>query len=495
MGYSPGDKVVVADKGKETGFRYKGNTGITIGTHATVVNHEKAKVTVSIGGKEFNFDTLEIMHEQRYYAALLQGVGHPILDLSSTEPVLIIGGQVYSASGDEIAGEFYIGGKRHELFLTGSLDDIEQFAGSSLSQGHRKIAELYLSSLNLEDYLDIDRKRMRVLEILVNDVFPLFDGTIYGDKPLYGASKPGINNVEMKQEKKKSPEKQLQKRKQEILSEKLIERELTGLIKPEWNMKRFPKTYGTETLIGKISEGRDLALVDGHLYNLVEVINPEMDFVTLNGKHYSFRQQKKADMLWERMFFDISREMRAGAFNDIITSIEEQREKLVGNSKLLQLMGYKQYAEQDYAFIMRDEEGKKYSVLLEVPRHILVDHKTGLLYLFKDCHVAVNVELTSGVITVEPRTYVHQAGYDHPFVGLGDSPRQTICMGSYDFSKLDMLEPGVHIATLLSDARRILLKGLLDKRIKPVHSIDQFESNLISGDYARQINVPITNQK
>ncbi|MBI4143794.1 hypothetical protein HY486_00920 [Candidatus Woesearchaeota archaeon] len=76
----------------------------------------------------------------------------------------------------------------------------------------------------------------------------------------------------------------------------------------------------------------------------------------------------------------------------------------------------------------------------------------------------------------------------HPFA---DSYR--VCIGGYDFDKIDKLAPGEAIAKLLVDAKRIILSGYGGKGLHPIIGLKYLPNHRISLSKVQRMRLPVTN--
>ena len=224
---------------------------------------------------------------------------------------------------------------------------------------------------------------------------------------------------------------------------------------------------------------------------------------------------KSLDEIKARYDFELSKAVRVGVLRDKLTEDQQLRASVQKNVNIAGLVGKKEYVEGDFGFIRREDEwldeddeertGTSYMVFLKVPEHVLKtpedyvyhDGYDGIhkltedrYYLFDKTRVAVRVFLDdSGEIAYDVPLTVEK--YEHPFM----MQQNRICIGDYDFGKLDGLKREEAVARLLTDTRKILLSCYISAETSPARRLTEFEKRRLTLAQVKKRNLPITNIK
>lgn len=547
MKFKEGNKVVIVRSlGERNGnsddeYYYGGDTGElslkTKGVVKSIDNSEEICVELK-NGEEWSFHPDELKLATKDSVKMNALPEQYVFNLASQMPIFLINDRVYTLGEPDanLKSNFLQisddnGSTKRALIESATLSQLEELTKAHNSGEFNRAQTNYLKGL-LEDKSDVnDNDQYKLLDFIVNEVFPHFrkDGGDSRVAQLLGA-KEGVDKEGARKAKtyetdaKKNPF--ISKLIDKVEKEKFKRREsgkkkLDSLLGYDyrWDFSEFPKNYEPNSLLGKILEGRNVAVVDNIFYNLVQSgSDRHKKILNLNGKEYILFSPKPFGEVKERYDFELSKVVKIDALNDKLTRDSDLSELAARNADLASLARKQEYKEGDFGFIKEEYNNDgdySYWVFLQVPKHVMKmpddydfddggedwdyghdrpkkrsKRKTERYYLFDKVRVAVKVYIEGGKIYRCDES-VTVENYNHPFAHGGDFGE--ICLGDYHFGKLNRLEKGEAVARLLVDTRQTFTSGYVDGGTTPIHSLEDYEDNRITLSEAKRRNIPVTN--
>ncbi len=517
---------------------------IPLKSKGVVTRAEGDKVWVKIDDEEYPFHRRELKFLDPPITKF-ESLPLYVFNLASQMPVFVLNDRVYvldEAQKDLKENFFQTTETLHSLEESASLKSLEELAENHFFKEFEKFRNEYLQEVIEEKEDAINSKNeedsedsYKLVDFIVNKVFPylrskavdkskinkLFgvnevDEEIKDDSELLDKTTKNKNEVFIsklitKIEKEKFPVKKDKKQRVKKLDV------LLGYdLKLEIDINNLPKNYSSESVLGNIVEGRNVAIIDNVVYHLVESKDDKHE-QTLNfkGVNYFLVSPIPVDELKNKFYFELSKKVRIETLKTKVAKDEQIRELLENDSNLSSLVKKDEYFEEDFGFIRNEEY--EYHVFLKVPKHVLKmpddyefeddddydtydddydekprrnKKKKDRYYLFDKVRVAVKVFINDGRIQYDADP-VTVEDYEHPFAD--GSEYDLICLGGYPHHELNRLNSEEAIAKLLKDTRTTLLSGYVSGDTAPIHKLEYFEDRRISPSEIKKRNLPITN--
>ncbi|MBI5066287.1 hypothetical protein HZA97_08690 [Candidatus Woesearchaeota archaeon] len=551
MEFQKGSKVVTVrnlgpenynDRGTEEHYYYRDAYNIhqtPLKSKGVVTRVEGAIVWVKIDdkGQEYRFrhNELDILQAEKTNLNLNNFKPLPsyVFDLASKMPVFILNDRLYilGEAQENLKENFFQTTEKrkktvHGIVESGSLKSLEELAESHFSEEFEKFQNKYIQEVIKEKEESSERKEnYKIVDFIINKVFPYLR-TASGDNSkineLFGVKETEkeiqkeselknedqnknedfISQIIANIENEKFSENKKKKKKQKVKKLDLILGYDPDL---EVDRRDLPKNYSFESLLGKVLNGRNVAIINNTVYHLTKSSKAKKSQVlNFSGTDYFLVTPMPVQELKNKCYFELSKKVRIKTLKTKAANDKKIRDLLENNSNLESLVNKKEHWEEDFGFIKEDGS---YSVFLQVPKHVLKmpeDYKfyyeypddynheakknnRNRYYQFEEVRVAVQLFIEQGKIKYNHPITIES--YSHPFAYTNRS----ICLGQYNYYELNHLESGLAVATLLKDTKRTLLSGYKSGETKPVNPLEKFGHRKISLDEVKKRNLPITN--
>lgn len=515
---------------------------IPLKSKGVVTSSEGDKVWVKIDDEEYPFHRRELEFLDLQITKF-KSLPSYVFNLASQMPVFVLNDRVYvlgEAQEDSKENFFQTTKTVHSLEESASLKSLEELAESHFSKEFENFRNEYLQEVieEKEDAINLkieedSEDSYKLVDFIVNKVFPYLRNKavdkskinkLFGvnevdeeikndseslDKTTKNKNEVFISKLITKIEKEKFPVKKNKKQKATKRAAKLDA--ILGYVPDlEVDINNLPQNYSSESVLGNIVEGRNVAIIDNVVYHLVESKDDKHEqILNFKGVNYFLVSPIPVDELKNKFYFELSKKVRIETLKTKVAKDEQIRELLENDSNLSGLVRKDEYFEDDFGFIRNEEY--EYHVFLKVPKHVLKmpddyefdDYdetnydKNGILkkkrdrfYFFDKVRVAVKVFFEDGEIQYD-KTPVTVEEYEHPFADGGEY--DVICLGFYPDHELNKLSSEEAIVKLLKDTKTTLLSGYVSGDTTPINRLEYFEDRRISPSEIKKRNLPITN--
>ncbi|KYK25918.1 hypothetical protein AYK26_01415 [Euryarchaeota archaeon SM23-78] len=444
--------------------------------------------------------------------------------LAEKPPFVIFQNQVYQIAEGKSRDGFVRAGKLElGLYPSTTLDELEKFYLGLNSEEifhykksfiEERLKQEMKSNREMQKYVDENK----VLRFILYEVFPLFmedrdgvDALLKGETIEEDKQKKSIDKLVMDAVDRDELKVDVSQIKQELLQElrppEAQEPELTpeedleldslltnyykqtGILEQKPVAKR--KKQSPDTELTNILGNNDVLVFKGLVYRLSPFKGEQGICINIGKQNYSLIQHTTVDEVEYAYQNKLEAQFNVQAVDEFEEQINQIRELKEQNKALEKFFEKTEYDAGNVGF---KKHGSDYYVYAHVPEHVLKDVKNpseDRYYRFGKCRVAVRVYYNRDKDRFEvgdPRVI---ETYSHPFLSYYD-PWQTICMGTYSRSKLGRLDDASKVATLLSDARNVLLSGYTQS-CGPYHRAGNFSNRKISKEQIKRKKLPITN--
>ncbi len=470
-----------------------------------------------------------------------------VFGLASQMPVFLLNDRVHSLSGTQgsLRSNFFQlsdngCSTRRGLAESATLASLEELTRAHHAKEFDRIERKYLQEVIEERSHSGEGDSYKLVDFIVNEVFPYFRGD--GQSSARIGKLLGVRTVVAEDKSKSKSQKPNGQSREETLVSRLISeiekekfqrggdeekktKKLNTLLgyDPCWDVTEFPQDYEPTSVLGQVFAGRNVAVVDNVFYNLVWTNSDKhRRILNFGGKNFVLVSPKPVDEVKARYDFELFKGVKVGALRNTLAHDEQLRALAQRNVNIAELVRRKEYTEGEFGFMKPEDDwydahdgnhaGTSYLVFLEVPKHVLKTPKgyvdvddedeyeyeyddTGRrrkpqdrYYWFDKTRAAVRVFLDDdGNITHDEPVTIEQ--YEHPF--MKDDTR--ICLGEYDFNKLNQLKRGEAVARLLVDTKKTFLSGYIRAGTHAATGLSEFDDHRLTLPEARRRNIPVTN--
>ena len=445
--------------------------------------------------------------------------------LSEKSPFIIFDNRLYQiGEGDGKDGFMKIGKHKFGLFQGPDLADLERFYSDLHSKEifeHKRafikdrLKQEIKSNQDMQKYLNNNN----VLGFILYEVFPFFiedkseiKALLKGKKSKKEKSENGIGKIvkdamskedrgievaqvreellkELRSPKPKEPKISSGEEDKEVDSLLTDYYEKIGILSKSPLYKKHKKKSSQLSLDTELSKilNNDVLIIKGLVYRLSHFKEEQRIYVRIRGQDYSlvpFSSVREVEHAYRNKLDTQFKIQAINEFEDQINKIKKLRSEKKALEKFFEKKEY------DAGTVGFKKHDGAYYVYVPVPEYVLKDPDTNKYYRFDKCRVAVKVKYDGKRFNYgSPRVI---DSYFHPFLPDSNCSWQSICMGNYNYSKLGMLDDASAIATLLSDARNVLLTGYkLD--CSPYHKLGEYTSREISIEEIKKRKLPVTN--
>ncbi len=501
---------------------YYPNTGdvrvIPLGTEGTLDAISGNEAYILIGGSSYVF------HEGEY--EILPGPGNTpnieipakipmpyAFSLASKSPVLLLEDRLYTIGepSNSPGSDFFEDqdGTKKPLVESAALTALERLLVMHHPEHFEKFKEAYIEQLGEQQVNVNTSEKFFMLNFIVNEVFPY----LRGRKEIDVDDVAKVLGADVKEKPAEEGQKQVSRPYDkyiiDLIKGILLEEyqkpgkpakkiDLLLGAGPEFEFDAFAEDYAPVSITGRILKGRNVAIMDGNVYKLVEGDSkPEVRF---GGKAYSLTWIGSVKELKNRFDFQIGKALRIHALQELA---DERAIKAIEQAQFFEVLKDKQeYEEEDFGFIVN---GGNYTVFLKVPPHVLKDHDgdsynyystKGAYYAFEGGKIGVTLSPymngASRTMTYSPS--IKPIGHFlSPFIR--DPNNGYVCMGGYRYDSLKSLPAGQAVAKMLQDGRRTILSGYTPGVAPEIRlSSSTFSSRRITIEEANRKGIPVTNE-
>jgi hypothetical protein len=276
-----------------------------------------------------------------------------------------------------------------------------------------------------------------------------------------------------------------------LLSEHYKKADVAQILRP--NDFKKNKVSREDTGLTKALGNQDVLVMKGIVHKLSPVKKAGGFYLHIGGKDYTLSPAFAADRVESAYLRHLQTQFKIEAVDEFEDQAKQLQEIKVKNAALEKFFKKDEFDVGEVGFVKKNGT---YYVYLQVPEFVLKDVKkyddyyvSGKLYHFKPCKVAVSVVPSGTGYQVGNPVVIDT--YVHPFL-KGDDAWQGICMGNYNWSRLESLDPAAKIATVLSAARNVLLKGYTST-CGPHHPLERNYFHAVSESEVQKKGWKITN--
>ena len=425
--------------------------------------------------------------------------------------------------------------ERHCLVESATLSSLEELTYQHHLKDFDGAERKYLGEVieQREEQTSGENERYRLVDLIVNEVFPHFRGDGSGNPRLEKLL--GVKGV--------AKESHVASRKNKTTSSKInafVSKLIKGIEKERFGgdggkqrrvtrldsllgyepgtevaVSELPRDYNPYSLLGRILDGKNAAIIDGVVYHLSQSKNSQNgQSLTFDGKTYALVSPRPVSEVTERYGFELSKQVRINVLRTKLANDKRIQELELKDASLRGLVRKKEHKEGDFGFIREDkgESNPSYFVFLKVPKYVLrlaaedvndpdyyydeaeKECTADRFYFFKPVRVATRVSLQGDDITFDEPVTVE--AYDHPFTGNAGE-YCSICLEEYNFDKLyeGDLKRGEAVAKLLVDTKHVLMSGYLDGDTTGISRLEEYEKNRIYPGEIKRRNLYVSNVK
>ncbi len=506
--FKVGDEVIVLKNlGNMGGYRgefyYYGGTVnvVPLNSSGKVIRvYDSLAYNVQISdGIQYNFLEEELTeYDQINLVELnLQGfkeIGrHPLFEMAEQAKLFLLNKKVYSVNENDEAGvlaENYfqeIGKTKKSVIEVGELSSLEELMLARFYEQIVKTKENYAEKVKKDmEISQVFDTELTVPQLIFKYVFPYLRKKEYENKisRFFGDEK-NIGKegdlekfvLEKKQKFNSLAEGLLEKineRIEKIELEKFREDAEESRAKFIDELISGEQTFNALQLRQNILGEKNIAVIDGKLYDLISDFKQADSVLNVENKNYALQKSSSSPAKLEKSFkFNLAKKMKMDAlreyfakerFLEFLESVEQDNLKatmLAGKFE-----GRDNYSEEDFGLVKYEN---KYYVCLDVPAFAVKSAFDGNYYFFEKTQVAVRVFKKNNSLGYLEGACVTKNNNNpilHPHRGISDF--YNFCLGSNDLPDSGK-DIGEIIAKRLKKAKDIMLYGYL----KPLLTCDQ----------------------
>ncbi len=391
---------------------------------------------------------------------------HPLFEFAEDSPVFLVENNVYSITDQKAGDYFSIKGKKgrkqkkQSISLAGEASMLDSLFFGRNELHAKDFQKNYVEEIIKTKFDGVLAGELNIPQIIYKQIFPYLRSVDYegrlkkelvkakkrkpdlfaetaGNK---GNSKINYENHKNQLQKNPAPNKQdLDKFVNTIkknLEEFIVQIEKENENRVHVQKSRYDEALA-ELLVGKPAEkkynsladkmagGKNLAFVNGAVYELVESPSKNSSCAVIDGKKFYLKETGKKTSEIEQMYLrDYCKKTKISALRKYFTDekIKDLLEKEQG--ELAMIAGLKEYSEQDFGFI---EHRGIYYVYIDVPAFAIKDPVDKKYYLLDKSRVAFSIFKNTVTGKIQEQGYPFQIdnnghpllkGHKNDFVGL-----------------------------------------------------------------------------
>src|SRR3989344_4332361 len=439
---------------------------------------------------------------------------HPIFEIAEQTPVFLINEKAYSVGEGDLDGQYLekkgmLKSTRQPLVEIGdfaSLDDLVfDRAASEIERIGATYAKEVRTELNTLRRVDGD---LDIPQLIYRLVFPYLQDGKYQDRvaALIDA-KEDVLKVKKPQEVKVDVTKRLEELANEALVEvnnriTKIENEDQTPQERTQKQKRLDSLFEyhetqpvhTRSLIGRAAKGKNIAIMQGRLYDVASLDDKYKIKIGINGEEFKVvDNSEESKLLEERFLVELGKKVRIDALREHFS-----RDKIIDllrtqNAELLAMAGRKEYQGEGFGFT-QDEKGNYYAYL-DFPAMAIKSEVDENYYLYDKAKIALMVSKNGRNLNWD-RDFFMVDNNGHPYVHNKDQRFAKICQGDATYSMpTSGKDVGEVIVKRLRKMKEVLMFGYTWIFFDPAYEGDNYGKNYTSHrrdlSELQKMNIPI----
>ncbi|MBI5066291.1 hypothetical protein HZA97_08710 [Candidatus Woesearchaeota archaeon] len=506
--------------------------GIPLNSEGVITNTKEDMIWVKIKEKVylFNKEELKISENNKNKMNISEvstnnSLHSYVFSLATKTPVFVINDRLYvlGEEGNNLEQDFFQTTKQgkkttHKLVESASLNSLEELAETHFFKEFEEFRNNYFKKvINEIEGTKVSEnypyeQNVKLVDFIVNKVFPHLRNKEQNDEKLeniLGIKRVKNNISEVKENYvrneslfiteliKKVSQQKFQTKKNKKRKTTKLDFILGFDQNSNVDVSKFPEDYKPNSILGKVLEGRNVAIINNEIYALIKTENNGDQSINISETNYSLVSPISLDLVKAKFSFELERKLMLETLKVKVAESKKVNEILGRDSKIKELLEKTIYEEEDFGFM---KEGNHYYVFLKVPEHVLKmpddyvyfngqrNKDKNKYYRFGETKIGVRI-FFDGLNTSEGQPRLLD-NYTHPFTG---GMNQHVCLGNYNYTATYMLEQGLNVVTLLKDTRRTMLSGYVSGGTKPINPLERFEHKRISLEEIKKLKLPITN--
>jgi len=444
---------------------------------------------------------------------------HPIFEIAEQTPVFVLSEQVYSVGdGRASDGEDLFEKKRKTkvvkkpLIKVGDFASLDDLVFDRANPDMAGISKYYVQGVQ-KDLAVLKRlnKSMDTPQLIFKQVFSYLQDGEYKDKVTKLLEVKSKERVAKRNQRTSKLTSKLEKIAGEVVSEV---NDLISQIEQEGKSgesgKRSSKqrkldelfkyqparAYTGSSLFGRAINGKNIAIVDGVIYNVILSNGAQHDYKLQVGKRkfgvFGNGNGKIKD-LEERFLVELGKKVRIDALREHLS-----RDKIIDllrtqDAELLAMAGRKEYQGEGFGFT-QDEKGSYYAYL-DFPAMAIKSEVDENYYLYDKTKIALRVSKNKGNLDWD-RDFFMVDNNGHPYVHNKNQRFAKICQGDATYSMpTSGKDVGEVIVKRLRKMKEVLMFGYTWRFFDPAYEGDNYGKNYTSHrrdlSELQKMNIPI----
>ncbi len=417
---------------------------------------------------------------------------------STTAPLIIHEGTAYQITNHNGTDDHFVfAGTSFGLEKAGTLAELENFYQENHQDAIKKFKEAYVqekTSEQLASHEQVKRELVnnRVLGFIINDLIPYFDSGASVDDVLNGTEsttpKRSTDVVDHIMETVGDIKVDARKLKELEKEEMQIDKELEMILRNYHKAHSIrPETNEDSPLLQKLV-GNDLCTLGDTVFVLSRQRNPAPAII-IDNVTYGLERFEKIENVESNYQKLLEQHFKREALREnhkykkMLVELEKEAKAFEKFS------GIREFTHGDFGFTKR--EGGSYAVWTNVPEYVLKEPRTDAYYHFPACKVAVNIS-SRGSEIINDLPYILGKAYPHPFTNRDSHSNQSICLGNFNYERIQHLQAPERIVKLLSVSKNVLTRGY-NSGANPYRRLGDMTSHMISKSEVERKGLPITN--